>query len=224
MAEMFGCAPSPVALARMTRKIAEIIAPSREAFVKALVRAKVAHFDETGFRVARELAWVHSPSSGNSRWSPCSLSAAPRAWTPPGHCRVRQDRLPRRLEALRRRRRARSVQCSSALGADRRHRDRHRRRRDLGAAGNRRAAGTEARLGRRPRRRTPRHRRGSPGKRGRWFRHAAATGLALNAARRSKLQRKRHALAARMRDRRDDYLRFAHYLRIPSTTTKPSRS
>jgi transposase len=61
-------------------------------------------------------------------------------------------------------------------------------------------------------------------KHGRWFRHAAATGLALNAARRSKLQRKRHALAARMRDRRDDYLRFTHDLRIPSTTTKPSRS
>jgi len=48
----------------MTRKIAEIIAPSLEAVVKALVQAKVAHFNETGFRVAGELACVHSPSSG----------------------------------------------------------------------------------------------------------------------------------------------------------------
>jgi transposase len=47
------------------------------------------------------------------------------------------------------------------------------------------------------------------------FRDAAAAGIALNAARRSKLQKKRHALATRMRDRADDYLRFAHDLRVP---------
>jgi hypothetical protein len=39
------------------------------------------------------------------------------------------------------------------------------------------------------------------GKHGRWFRDAADAGIILNAARRSKLQRKRHALATRMRDR-----------------------
>ena len=52
-------------------------------------------------------------------------------------------------------------------------------------------------------------------KHGRWFRGAADAGIVLNAARRSKLQRKRHALATRMRDRADDYLRFAHDLRVP---------
>ena len=36
-----------------------------------------------------------------------------------------------------------------------------------------------------------------------------------NAARRSKLQKKRNALAARMRDRADDYLRFARDLQVP---------
>ena len=52
-------------------------------------------------------------------------------------------------------------------------------------------------------------------KQSRWFREAADAGIILNAARRSKLQKKRHALATRMRDRADDYLRFAHDLRVP---------
>ena len=52
-------------------------------------------------------------------------------------------------------------------------------------------------------------------KHARWFTEAADTGIALNAARRSKLQNKRHALATRMRARAGDYLRFAHDLRVP---------
>ena len=43
----------------------------------------------------------------------------------------------------------------------------------------------------------------------------AEAGIVLNAARRGQLQRKRHALATRMLTRRDDYLRFAHDLRVP---------
>ncbi len=49
----------------------------------------------------------------------------------------------------------------------------------------------------------------------RWFREAADAGIVLNAARRSTLQNKRHALATRMRDRADDYLRFAYDLQVP---------
>ena len=48
-----------------------------------------------------------------------------------------------------------------------------------------------------------------------YFTGAASTGVALNAARRSPLQKKRHALAKRLRDRAGDYLRFAHDLRVP---------
>jgi transposase len=50
-----------------------------------------------------------------------------------------------------------------------------------------------------------------------WYRQAAETGIALNAARQGKLQKKRHALATRMKTREADYLRFARDLRIPFT-------
>ena len=64
LADMFGCEPSPGAIAAMARKIAAFVSPAAEAIVKALITSEVAHFDETGFRVAGKLAWVHSASAG----------------------------------------------------------------------------------------------------------------------------------------------------------------
>jgi hypothetical protein len=57
-----------------------------------------------------------------------------------------------------------------------------------------------------------------------WYRQAAATGIALNAARKGKLQAKRNALATRMQAREGDYLRFARDLRVPFTNNEAERA
>jgi transposase len=62
LSELFGCAPSPGALAAAARKTAGLIAPALAAITRYLISAEVAHFDETGFRTAGKLAWVHSAS------------------------------------------------------------------------------------------------------------------------------------------------------------------
>jgi transposase len=64
LSELFGCAPSPGALAAAARKTAGLIAPALAAVARHLIGAEVVHFDETGFRTAGRLAWVHSVSSG----------------------------------------------------------------------------------------------------------------------------------------------------------------
>src|SRR5437764_2358740 len=64
LAEMFGCAPSPAALAAAARKTAGFLAPALAAITRHLITAEVVHFDETGFRTAGKLAWVHSASAG----------------------------------------------------------------------------------------------------------------------------------------------------------------
>lgn len=52
---------------------------------------------------------------------------------------------------------------------------------------------------------------------------AAETGIVVNAGRSSKLQGKRHALASRMKQRQDDYLRFARDLRVPFDNNQAER-
>ena len=220
LGEMFGCAPSPGAIAAMTAKVAGIIAPAIDAIVKALIAADVAHFDETGFRVAGKLAWVHSASSGKfvlvtvhgkrGRQGMDAAGVLPSfagiachdAWAPydgydgvAGHA-LCGAHLLRELTAVTETGAADDViwarQAIDALLELKQ------------AADAARAAGHDAIDAE------------VLEKHGRWFRDAADAGIVLNAARRSKLQRKRHALATRMRDRADDYLRFSHDLRVPA--------
>jgi hypothetical protein len=61
---LFGCAPSPGALAAAARKTAGLIAPALKAITDFLAGTEIVHFDETGFRTAGKLAWVHSASWG----------------------------------------------------------------------------------------------------------------------------------------------------------------
>jgi transposase len=216
MADLFGCAPSPGALAAMTRKIAGLTGPALAVILKALLAAEVAHFDETGFRVAGKLAWVHSASSGkyvlvtvHARRGMDAAEVLPSfagiachdAWAPYDcYQDVAGDalccaHLLRELTAVTETGTADDViwarQAIDALLELKNAADAAR------AAGH---AAIDAEI---------------LDKHGRWFRDAAAAGIVLNAGRRSPLHKKRHALATRMAGRADDYLRFAADLRVP---------
>ena len=64
VAELFGVPVSPGAVAGMVARTTGKLGGCLEAVRTALTAADVVHFDETGFRVAGKLAWVHSASSG----------------------------------------------------------------------------------------------------------------------------------------------------------------
>jgi transposase len=227
LAEMFGCAPSPSVIASMAARIAAFVSPAIDAVVKALIRAGAAHFDETGFRVAGKLAWVHSASSGkyvlvtvHPKRGKEGMDAAGvlpaftgiavhDAWAPydsydglAGHGLCNAHVL-RELVAVTETGTGLDItwaqQAITALLALKDAADAAR------AAGDR-AIGTDL---------LARHARD--------FTDAAETGIVLNAGRHSKLQKKRHALATRMKDRQDDYLRFARDLRVPFDNNEAER-
>ena len=219
LGEMFSCAPSPGALAAQARKIAGLVSPAIAAITTALAGADVAHFDETGFRVAGKLAWVHSASAGklvlvtvHPKRGKEGMDAAGvlpgfagiachDAWKPydsyhgvAGHALCGAHLLRELIAVTETGTEDDVIWAQQAIDA----------LLELKEAGN---AAREAGRG-----------AIDPEileKQSRWFREAADAGIVLNAARRSKLQKKRHALATRMRDRADDYLRFARDLRVP---------
>ena len=55
------------------------------------------------------------------------------------------------------------------------------------------------------------------------YRSAAQIGLTQTAARSDKVMRKHHALARRLLDRQDDYLRFTHDWRVPADNNGSER-
>jgi transposase len=227
LGDMFGCEPSPGAVAAMTRKIAAFISPAIKKIVQALIASEVAHFDETGFRVAGKLAWVHSASAGkhvlvtvHAKRGTEGMNAAGvlpsftgiavhDAWAPydtydgvAGHGLCGAHVL-RELAAVTENGTDLDViwaqQAIDALLALK------------NAAGAAREAG-QAAVSRKDR---VTH--------GTYFTDAAKAGIALNAARRTKLQKKRHALATRMLKRAGDYLRFARDLRVPFDNNEAER-
>jgi transposase len=228
LSDLFGCAPAPGALAAAVRKAAGFLAPTLAAITRCLVAAEVAHFDETGFRTAGRLAWVHSASAGkfalftvHAKRGKEGMKAAGvlpsftgiavhDAWAPydsfdnvAGHALCGAHVL-RELTAVTETGtgldKAWAQQAIDALLALN------------DAAGTARQAGKaaiDAKL-------LAEHED--------WYRKAAETGIALNAARNGKLQQKRHALATRVKNREDDYLRFARDLRVPFTNNPAEQS
>ena len=219
LADMFGCSPSPSVIVTMARKIAGCVAPALDTIIKALLASEVAHFDETGFRVAGKLAWVHSASSGkyvlvtvHAKRGTTGMDAAGAlpsfagiachdAWAPydtysgvAGHALCNAHLLRELVAVTQTGTDQDLIWAQQAIDALLALKD---------AADAARAAGQDA-IG--------------PeilDKHSQYFRDAAAAGITVNAGRRSALQKKRHALAARMRDREADYLRYAHDLRVP---------
>jgi transposase len=219
LSDMFGCAPSPGALAAAARKTTGFLAPALAAITRHLIAAEVVHFDETGFRTAGKLAWVHSASQGkfalltvHARRGKDGMKAAgvlPHfrgiavhdAWAPydtfkdvAGHALCGAHVL-RELVAV----------TETGTGLDKTWAQQAidallalNEAAEAARAAGQAAISAEARKEHED-----------------WYRQAAAAGIALNAARQGKLQQRRHALASRMKDREADYLRFARDLRVP---------
>ena len=219
LGDMFGCAPSPAVIASMAKKIAGCIAPALDQIIKALLAAEVVHFDETGFRVAGKLTWVHSASSGqyvlvtvHAKRGTAGMDAAGvlpsfagiachDAWAPydtyggvTGHALCNAHILRELIAVTQTGTDQDVLWAQQGIDALLALKD---------AADATRAAGRDAI---------------DPDvldKQSGYFRDAAAAGITINAGRRTALQKKRHALATRMRDREADYLRYAHDLRVP---------
>lgn len=64
LAELFGTPVSAGTVASMTERAADRLDGFLELIRARIAAAGVAHFDETGFRVASRLRWVHSASTG----------------------------------------------------------------------------------------------------------------------------------------------------------------
>jgi transposase len=221
LSDMFGCAPSPGALAAAAKKAAGFLAPALAAITRHLIACEVVHFDETGFRAAGKLAWVHSASQGKfalftvhakrGRDGMTAAGVLPHfagiavhdAWAPydtfenvAGHALCGAHVLRELVAVTETGTDLDNTWAQQAIDALLALNEAA----EAARAAGRNAIDAETRT-----------------KHEDWYRQAAAAGIALNAGRQGRLQQKRHALSARMNSREADYLRFARDLRVPFT-------
>jgi len=220
VSELFGVPVSPGAVAGMTRRVAGRLGAPLAAIRAALASAEVLHADETGFRVAGKLAWVHSASSGkfalitvHPKRGRAAMDAAAvlpafagllvhDCWAPyDGYAQVTHvlcnAHALRELQAVTDAAPA-GQWCWAAQAADALRQMKHLADAALAADGTLRHL-DQARLA------AARHR----------YRSAILIGKRQTAARAGPLMRKHHALACRLSDRQDDYLRFTADPRAP---------
>ena len=221
MSELFGVAVSPGAVTGMVTRIAAALGPALEAIRAAVTAEEVAHFDETGFRVAGNLAWVHSASSGRfalitvhgkrGREAMDAAGVLPSfagiavhdAWAPydsysevAGHSLCNAHVL-RELRAVTDASPA-GQWCWASQAAD--------ALRDMKRLASAPIAADSTLNGVDPAAMAAaRHQ----------FRSAILIGAQRTAARAGPLMAKQHALARRLRQREDDYLRFTRDARVP---------
>ncbi|MHB1596563.1 MAG: IS66 family transposase [Streptosporangiaceae bacterium] len=221
MREMFGVTVSPGAVTAMVTRIAGYLGPALEAIRAAVTAADVAHFDETGFRVGGKLAWVHSASAGkhalitvHARRGKEAMDAAGvlpsfagiavhDAWAPydtytgvAGHALCSAHAL-RELQAVTDATAAgRWCWATQAGGALRTMK----RLADAALAADGTLNGIDA---------------GAMASARHQFRSAVLIGCRETVPRAGPLMRKQHALARRLRDRQDDYLRFTADPAVP---------
>jgi hypothetical protein len=218
LAELFGIPCSSGTVAAVTARAAGQLDGFMEQVRQALVASDVAGFDETGFRVEGRLAWVHCARTGKytllmvhakrGRQAMEAMDILPRfagvavhdAWAPydtytaPDHqlcCAHALRELQAVTDAAPQGQWCWAAQAAEALTAM--------QQLVSEAIGHRRDAVDLAALAVQVR----------------LFRSAALIGASQTAARSGPLMKKHHALARRLLDRQDDYLRFTADFRAP---------
>jgi transposase len=218
LAELFGTPMSDATVASMTARAAEGLDGFLTEVADRIAAAEVAGFDETGLRVAGKLAWVHCARTGRYTLITCHPQrgrkgiddagvltrfrgvAVHDAWAPydtyldAAHQLCCAHAL-RELAAVTDTSPADTDWCWATQAGD-----------ALVAMQKLVAEATAAGAAVDP---------DTQDTQVQLYRSAAQIGLTQTAARTGKLMRKHHALARRLRDRQDDYLRFTIDQRIP---------
>jgi hypothetical protein len=216
VADLFGVPISTGSVAAMSARAADGLAEFLDVVRERITGSAVAHFDETGMRVAGRLHWVHSASTG--KYSLISVhpkrgrEAMDEIAVLPGFAGIAVHDAWAPYDCYRAA--IHSLCCAHLI-------------RELVAAVELDATATWAQQGidaLATLKQAADHALadGADGIEAQVlaeqvdrFRHAALVGVKQHNGQRTKIGKKLHALARRMRNRIDDYLRFAHNLQCP---------